>query len=179
MTISLITPPTGEPVTAVLAKAYARITHSYEDSLVDLWISAAREHCENVLDRPIRQAGYRVSEVSPDAAIAVAGLGPFTVTQARSITGGVPTTIPSTDYSSAWDYGQMVITHNTAWPSADSIEIDFTVGYADVPMPIKQAILVLVGDMDRNREAATTEAVGYSQNPAVQNLLYPYRVLGL
>lgn len=44
----------------------------------------------------------------------------------------------------------------------------------NVPYPIKQAAYLLVGDMYANREGQTETEI--KENPAVMNLLFPYRV---
>lgn len=49
-----------------------------------------------------------------------------------------------------------------------------------VPNPILAAQLLIIGDMYENREAGAVGVTGgYSVNPTVENLLYPYRRLGV
>jgi len=43
-----------------------------------------------------------------------------------------------------------------------------------VPAPVKAAAFLIVGDLYENREAGSDKDI--KQNPAVMNLLYPYRV---
>lgn len=64
------------------------------------------------------------------------------------------------------------------WPSTDnepgSVRVRYVAGYADLPKPIKQAALLLVGHWYENREAAT-EAKMNDLPMAVGSLLAPYR----
>jgi hypothetical protein len=73
-----------------------------------------------------------------------------------------------------------------AWPSAlcepRSIEVTFTAGYGDatqLPMPLVQTVLLMVGDLFANREAQqiADSRVTVVENPTVKALLAPYRVL--
>lgn len=73
--------------------------------------------------------------------------------------------------------------YGTSWPSTratpNAVTITFTVGYgetaADVPGDLKAAILLLIGDLYRNREAQVV-AVSIAANPTVAMLVQPYRV---
>ena len=79
---------------------------------------------------------------------------------------------------------------NTTWPSgrmaADAVRIRYTAGYAPaeggtstVPTPIQAAALMVIGSLWANREADVIDARAVvAANPAVQNLLMPYRVFG-
>jgi hypothetical protein len=73
-----------------------------------------------------------------------------------------------------------------AWPSAlcepRSIQVTFTAGYGDatqLPMPLVQTVLLMVGDLFANREAQqiADSRVTVVENPTVKALLAPYRVL--
>jgi hypothetical protein len=74
------------------------------------------------------------------------------------------------------------------WPAAlcepRSVEITFTAGYGDptqVPMPLVQSVLLMVGDLFSNREAQqiADSRVTVVENPTVKSLIAPYRVLRL
>jgi hypothetical protein len=67
----------------------------------------------------------------------------------------------------------------TEWERTDAVRIRFTCGYANaasVPGPIKQAILLRLGDLYGNREAASYKPV--TDNPALRHLLASYVVPG-
>jgi len=77
------------------------------------------------------------------------------------------------DFALAW--GQ-------SWPSArahpEAVRIRYRAGYAQIPAPIKQAILLMVGDLYRNRGTVTVGAVvaATPMSTTVENLLAPFRV---
>lgn len=60
--------PTVEPVDLPTAKAHCRVGDSNDDSLLILYIQAAREHAENFLNRPLLQQTFRFSRDSFSAA---------------------------------------------------------------------------------------------------------------
>jgi uncharacterized phiE125 gp8 family phage protein len=69
---------------------------------------------------------------------------------------------------------------DASWPSVDArddaITITYSCGYglaAAVPAPIKQAILLMVGDLYANREGVVLQSL--RANRAVEALLAPYR----
>jgi uncharacterized phiE125 gp8 family phage protein len=57
----LITPPAAEPVTLDVAKLHLRIDFDDEDALISGLISAAREYCEQVIQRAIYNQTYVLS----------------------------------------------------------------------------------------------------------------------
>ena len=70
-----------------------------------------------------------------------------------------------------------------AWPTpgraANGIEIAFVAGYgaaaADVPAPIRQAILLLVAHWHEHREPVAIGDADAPVPPTVSDLLQPYR----
>jgi uncharacterized phiE125 gp8 family phage protein len=57
----LITPPAVEPVTLPMAKLHLRVDFDDEDALIEGLISAAREYCEQVIQRAIYNQTYVLS----------------------------------------------------------------------------------------------------------------------
>jgi uncharacterized phiE125 gp8 family phage protein len=57
----LITPPAAEPVTLELAKLHLRVDFPDQDALISGLISAAREYCEQVIQRAIYNQTYVLS----------------------------------------------------------------------------------------------------------------------
>lgn len=88
----------------------------------------------------------------------------------------VETTLDAADYRLDLVGGR--VWSDVSWPTADdlaSVRVRFTAGYSAVPAPLKAAVLLLVGDMYANREAKQGQDV--SDNPTVDRLLYPYRMM--
>lgn len=64
------------------------------------------------------------------------------------------------------------------WPGAvTSAEGEYPILFdttpGPIPAPLRAAILLTVGDLYANREAGTDKPL--TENPAVQNLMFPYR----
>ncbi|SEQ33226.1 phage conserved hypothetical protein, phiE125 gp8 family [Faunimonas pinastri] len=71
-----------------------------------------------------------------------------------------------------------------SWPEAhhgpETVRIRYTAGYEDVPAPIKQAILLMLGHWYMNREAVAVGNSVITEMPlGVQALLAPFRVWAL
>lgn len=82
--------------------------------------------------------------------------------------------------------GRLALRTTAAWPNvartANGIEIQWVAGYgaaADVPQPIKQAILLLVGHWYANREAVKVGETVTDIPMGVEALLNAYRVWAL
>jgi len=73
--------------------------------------------------------------------------------------------------------------YGTSWPQTrrepGAVEIEYTAGYEDadkVPMPIKQAMLLLIGHWYKTREAVNIGNIVTKMDFAVEALLAPYVV---
>jgi uncharacterized phiE125 gp8 family phage protein len=81
--------------------------------------------------------------------------------------------------------GRDLVASGAEWPwlggstRREAVRIRYRAGYETIPAPIKAAILLMVGDLYRNRE--TVSAGAMTQVPmstTVENLLSPFRVFG-
>ncbi|BCI70005.1 hypothetical protein SPKIRA_08350 [Sphingomonas paucimobilis] len=81
--------------------------------------------------------------------------------------------------------GRDLVASGSEWPwiggstRREAVRIRYRAGYETIPAPIKAAILLMVGDLYRNRE--TVSAGAMTQVPmstTVENLLAPFRVFG-
>lgn len=59
--LTLVTPPTAEPLDATATKLWLRLKQDAEDSLVNALISAARRRCERVSGRQLVTATWQVT----------------------------------------------------------------------------------------------------------------------
>ena len=191
MWLSLATPAETPPVTLAEAKAHLRVLASDQDGLISVLVMAATAHLEGrngILGRalvtqtwdmridcfPRRHAG-RIELPMPPLQ---------SVTWIKYLDGeGVEQTLANTEYTVDAQHmiGRVRPAYGKQWPVAlddeGAVRIRFVAGYgaADVvPVPIKQAILLLVGHWWINREA-----VGQAGGPhalAVEALTSPYRI---
>ena len=180
--LSLITPPTFDPVTLAEAKAQCRVTSSEEDGLIAGYLLAARRHCENhtgrvfatqtwemkvdggwptVFDRPTVQQRQRIVLPNPPAQ---------SVTSITYIdTTGALQTLATNQYAfSKGDiFGFIEPAYAVSWPSVrnqlETVTVRYVAGYGtlgDFPDTIRQAILLLVSHFNERREAVSVDVRG-------------------
>lgn len=188
MITRLTTAPTVEPVTLTETKMHLRLAtteaaaaaYTAEDNLLTGLIAAARQYAENLTRRAfINQTwtGYLANWP------AVLRLPYPPLSSVTSIT------VEGTAFTAFTASKDGTLKPGTNWPvisaaaTSDPIVIVWVAGYgaaaANVPGPIKQAILLLIGHYYANREA-TVPGVSIITTPlAVDALLNPYRWIEL
>lgn len=100
-------------------------------------------------------------------------------------TNGVTTLLAAAEYQvvTKWEPGRVVPAFTKVWPETrdqpEAVTIRYKAGFgtsaADVPQPIRQAILFLVGDLYENREWQSDLVL--EQNRTAKALLDIYRIL--
>lgn len=161
------------------AKKQLRVATAFteEDDLIEDYIDAAVEASEQYMgchiykkDMVITLDGFRFNVI-------------FEAFPLRSVTSvkywkdGLQVTMPGTDYFlTSQNLKQSILTFREFSPvdeRHDAVEITLAIGYvkaADVPAPIKQAILLQVSDMFERREDRAGVIL-----TAAQALMRPYR----
>lgn len=194
--ISVVTPPAGQPLDVTTAKLQSRVIDALEDSLIQIYLDAAQAIVEAQIGRPLVQQTWRAQFDRFESALKLPG-GPVSAINSVSYIdeSGTTQTLDSTQYSpdtksvparvmpppsGAFPYHQYWPWH-AAVPGA--VAVEYVVGYApttgtppdygaNVPAPLKAAVLLLAADLYANREAGGAAIV---ENPAVDRLLFPYR----
>ena len=185
--LTVIAPPSTEPVGLAEAKMHCRVDHDAEDALLSLLIQAARGLVEEMTGRALitRTLEWRVDRWATllylpyPPAIDVLQIE---YTDAE----GVTRRLPPSAYSLRNSVTPAYIRLDTAQlPTVElardgAIVVRYRAGYGgaeDVPMALRQAILLLVGHWYLNREAVGASGVNQSELPlAVSSLLAPYRL---
>lgn len=187
----LLTPPAVEPVALAAAKAYLRVDHDTDDDIISGLISAARLQVEAQTRRALITQTWQLRRDSwpADGRLMVLPAPLREIVAARVYDAdGSPHAIDLQAFTSDGASAPAVIGF-VPWslpvPSREvaGIEIDVEAGYgdepADVPMPLRRAIELLVAHWYENRGLI---AVGQSVAvlPAtVAAMIAPYRVLSL
>jgi uncharacterized phiE125 gp8 family phage protein len=192
MALILITPPDIEPVTLTEAKTHLRVDISTDDTLISTYIAVARDYVERTC-RPrlalLTQTWRYISDEWPESD--TIELRPYPLQSVVSITytnsAGVTATFPSASYlvDTSSEPGRVRLKAAASWPSTtlqeiNGLAIEFDAGFgdagSDVPTPLRQAILMLVGHWYENREPMLTTGVFGSQLEfAVKALVAPWR----
>ncbi|HKJ75239.1 MAG TPA: head-tail connector protein [Alphaproteobacteria bacterium] len=199
--LSRVTAPEIQPVTSAEAKTHLEVDDSDWDTLISNAIKAATQHLDGAsgwLGRAIVQQTWDLKLDAFPARITIP-LPPL-----RSITSitytdpdGDEQTLASSKYQvvgqGGAQQGSIVPAYNESWPETRSIPeavtVRFVAGYeptsdsppdyrANVPQPIKQAILLMVADMYAHRETAIVGAAATTVpvSSTVAALLSPYIV---
>lgn len=189
MGYALVSPPASEPVELAEAKAHLRVTSSDEDDLITELIVAAREICEMTTGRSLITQTWRADfpcfPVSGEALRLPHG-------PVQSVTSiyyyddtNADTLLASSVYKAdlTEQLAKVRLAPDQYWPSvtrqSDAVRVTYEAGYGDdgidVPRPILQAMLLLIGEWFRNREASS-ERVARELPFAVTSLLGRYIV---
>jgi len=176
--------PGTEPVSLAEAKLHLRVDHDAEDALISALIVSARTDCEDRLQRSLITTGWEwtldafgdLGYIPRPPLVSVTSLKYF------DAAGTLQTLDPSAYLVDPGGEQPGRLEPVTQWPFAqdrlNAVTVAYQAGYgsnaADVPAPIRQWILLAVGDMYANRERS-------SDRPAVgqdfaDGLLDPYRV---
>jgi uncharacterized phiE125 gp8 family phage protein len=189
------TTPT-EPLTLAEALVHLRETGDggANDEYIEVIIGAAREACEARTERTLTTTGWllqldgfpTVTSDNPNAAIYLYQPPIIAVQSVQYLNAsGTLTTIDSADYvlDAASAPGRLVPAPGKVWPAVqegaiNAVRVAYTAGYgADVPKPLRQWMLLAIGDMYENRNGST-------ERPSIphdfaDNLLNSYRMLGV
>lgn len=164
MNYKVTTEPSAEPITRDEAKLHLRVDGTAEDTLIDGLIVAARQMVEQYLNRVLItqtivqkhssfSGGIRIYRhpIQSLSSIVYKNVSNETTTLStevyRLVANGEPAYILP-------DHGK---TFPTTTGEAENIEITYVAGYGEasaVPQTIKQAMLLIIGDLYENRQDA-------------------------
>jgi uncharacterized phiE125 gp8 family phage protein len=185
------TPPAVEPVTVAEAKAHLRVDVSDDDTYIGTLITAAREWCEQYLDRTLVHTQWvmRFDSFPPDGTqdielprppMSMAGTTTAVILTFTSETGG--TQAYSTD-SFRVDRnatpGAVKTLYGQTWPphlmDDNAVSVTWWAGYgsagSSVPAAVRHAILMLVGHWYENRSTVLVGSISKQLEFAVESLL--------
>lgn len=192
MGLVLVTDPAEEPVSLAEAKSHLRVEVSDDDSYITSLIQVAREMAENILRRAlITQTWKLVLDEFPSGDEIELPLPPLQSVSSVKYTpnGSSQQTFDAGNYivDTASEPGRIVLKSDKSWPgdtleAAAGVEVTFVCGYgdagADVPLSIRQAMLLLIGHFYESREAVIIGTITRELPLGAKRLLWPYRVFG-
>ncbi len=186
MSVVRTSEPGTEPVTLSEVKAQCRVDTTDEDTLLTSLIAAARQMCEQQLQRALITQTWKMTlDAFPDWDIDLPYPTLQSVTSVKYYDSSnvQQTMVANTDYfiDTAGQPGRVLPV--TDWPTTyerpDAVEIIYVAGYANaaaVPQAIKQWLLVQIAAMFDNRSGVPGRDAQVKSLPFVDALLDPYRV---
>lgn len=181
MNYKVTVPPTTEPITRDEAKIHLRVDGTAEDTYIDGLIIAARQMVEQYLNRALITQTIEQRQANFDGGIRVFRNPIISITSIKhQDTDNVEATILAANYSlkNGTEPATIDPAYGKTWPTTtgekDNVVITYTAGYGaatDVPQLIKQAMLLIIGDLYENRQDAKR-----TMPQASECLLNPYRL---
>ncbi|MCK9504702.1 MAG: head-tail connector protein [Porticoccaceae bacterium] len=187
MPVSIVTQPAFEPVTLDEAKAHLRVTHDAEDDLITALITAAREAAENYTHRALCEKTLEYYCDAFPCQIVLPQPPVQSVTSVKYIDrDGIEQTLDAAEYQTHIQNEPALIVeaYGKTWPTTrdelNAVRVRYVVGYAsaaDVPGPVKAALLLMIGHLYENREDSIVGAAISELPFGSRCLLNPYRML--
>lgn len=192
MPLLLTSGPAVEPVALAEAKAHLRVDDSAEDTLIASLIVTSRLHVEAAAGLAlITQSWSWYLDAWPPGPALMLPLRPIQSIAAVRLydEAGAATIIdPATYLLDGAGAPPRLVRHGALpWPTpgriANGIEVAFTAGFgpapADVPAPVRQAILLLVAHWHEHRSPLEEGTPAAPLPTMVSDLLAPYRSVRL
>lgn len=185
--LKLVSAPVVEPVQLAEVKAHAVISHSLDDALLSILISAAREHGESLTGRSWAPKTLEVVlDAFPSGAIELPASPIQSITSVKYLdSSGVEKTLVSgTDYYSDIDGIVGRVVPKVSWPIAgdmpNAVRVRYQAGWIidSFPPALKQWMLIRVASLYAQRESFVAGInVGELGRDFVDGLLDSYTVV--
>jgi uncharacterized phiE125 gp8 family phage protein len=189
------TSPAVEPVTVAEAKAHLRVDVSDDDTYIGTLITAAREWCEQYLDRTLVNTQWvmRFDSFPPDGTqdielprppMSLAGTTTAVSLTFTSETGGTQAfSTNSFRVDRNATPGAVKTLYGQTWPphlmDDNAVSVTWWAGYgsagSSVPAAVRHAILMLVGHWYENRSTVLVGSISKQLEFAVESLLSSHR----
>ncbi|PHS40228.1 MAG: hypothetical protein COA91_04425 [Robiginitomaculum sp.] len=182
-----LAPPLVEPIDLAYAKLFMRVDGTSEDTLIENLIKTARHQVENSIGRTLVRRSFIYKTSIPHARHICLPRPPLVsvVRMTLIAENDQAVDIPQSDYTvtTKTEPGEIRLNPDKNWTDYLAeftiLEIQFEAGYGDtpddIPLPIRQAIVLLVTHAFEFREAAQAPAI-----PAIiEALLAPYKTVRL
>jgi len=172
------------PVTLDEAKARLRVTYDTEDPVITAMIAAACDVVGEKACRVLAAETWQAADFSLSGAVI---LPKSPVTALVSVTwldaAEAVQTATLSDYSLVQtdDWSTVQPKAGKTWPTAladrpDAVRVQFTAGYTTLPAALKEAVLLMVGHLFRNREGVVDGVSGADLPLSIQGLIDFYRL---
>jgi uncharacterized phiE125 gp8 family phage protein len=164
----VITPPSTEPVSLTEVKTALRldVADTSEDTLLAIYITAAREYGEDITGRAFATQTLEMlldSFPSADIELEMPPLQTVTTIKYKD-SAAAETTLANTEYIADPDsnIGRIALAYGKSWPSftpypVNPIRVRYEAGYTALPKIYKNAMLLHIGYMYKYRDQGVPE----------------------
>ena len=173
MSLSTKTAPTGEPITLAEAKAHLNVDTDDDNTYITTLIKVARLQFETDTGRAfVNRTYYLDLDDFPRGDLELPMPPLSTVSSVKYYsTAGATSTVSSSVYGAdtVATPGRLVLQSTKTWPSANlrpynGVRVEYVAGYgastsASIPVLAKQGMLLLIGDMYKDRETAVVGTI--------------------
>lgn len=190
MGLTLLTPPTTEPLSIDEAKLHLREDSTSQDTLIQSLIIASRDFAERFTRRALAKQTWRLSiDEFPCNGVIRLPMPPLLAVSSVKYTdtSGAEVTLDPTKYvvDLASLPGKIDRAYLATWPitrrQPNAVRIEFDCGYSEspaaIPEGIKAAMKLLIGTWYENRESVNVGNIVTKIPHAVESLLWMYRVM--
>lgn len=188
-TYNITTPPANLPITLDDMKTYLKISGAAEDSILTLFIEAARDFGQKYTGRTFINTGFTTfrDDFGDDFTLRRSKLQ--SITSFDYLLGGVSTAVDPTTYGVTDEsaYSSIYLTEGASFPCdqdniPEAVTIVFVAGYgenpSDIPAGLRLAIMAHVAYMYSNRgDCGGGDCSGSNLPTSVSNLYNEYRIL--
>lgn len=173
--LRVVTPPVGRPVTLAQVKQQLHYVHTQQDAVLEGLIDAATDFVTEDLSRSLVQRELEIAlPAFPDGPILLPYSPAISIVSVRYTSAdGTDELLDSALYSADLldEPGRIYPAPNASWPATQgrpgAVRVRYQSGYpavdgdpgALIPAAIRQAIVLLVGHWDANREAVASTAL--------------------
>lgn len=179
-----MTAPAEMPLTVQFAKDHSRVLHILEDNLIEQYLGAAVQHAEQYMNRSLMPTAWRLSLPSFPVFVPLPKAPLKSVESVEYWDGSLWAPLAASEYYVFADSEPGSIYFTGTMPEVNTsipypVRINYTSGYAtaaDVPKPIKQAILLLADHFYNNRSQEIENRQMTSLELGAESLLHPYKV---
>jgi uncharacterized phiE125 gp8 family phage protein len=189
--LRVVSPSVASALTLAEAKAHLRVDADDDDhdAVIGALLAAARSHVEQWLGYPLLASQMALTAPAPRGADPVPlAAGPVVaVSGVETMTAGVYAALPDGDWvyrQTGPNSGRVRLVGSARWPAMDdddaALRVSLSSGWAgpaDIPFPLRAAIMLTLGDLFTNRDGKVVSNM--VRNPAVLDLLHPWRAVPL
>lgn len=186
MALVVVTAPAVEPVSVSDLKDHLNLTLADDDTMLANVVVAARQYVERFIGRPIVNTTFDLHyDAFPAGAITLPKAPVTSVTSVKYLDpNGVETTLSGGSYTADIhsDPGR-IVPGADGWPDTDDVPnavvVRFVAGHGaaadDVPLTLRQAVLLIAAHWYENREASLVGVSGQSLPLGVDAILAEHR----